>query len=134
MVGEMSVRGNALVGKCPVGEVSVEEVSGQGIVRSGKCPSGKCQSGIFPRGSVGSGNWPTIDTNLAPIPWTYNKEAQQICHIHKTHLVWYWSIAILVTRISIYSPFFFFFWKWIYSQYFWKRIRQILNHLVSDVR
>ena len=65
MVGEMSVRGNVLVGKCPVGEVS-----GWGIVRSGKCPSGKCpsgkcQSGIYPWGSdsqesVWSGNCPTI--------------------------------------------------------------------------
>ena len=60
MVGEMSVPGNVLVGKCPVGEVS-----GRGIVRSGKCPSGKCQSGICPRGSVSrgsvrSGNCPTI--------------------------------------------------------------------------
>ena len=40
MVGEMSVRGNALVGKCSVGEVSFGEVSGRGIVRSGKCSSG----------------------------------------------------------------------------------------------
>ena len=40
MVGEMSVPGNVLVGKCPVGEVS-----GRGIVRSGKCPSGKCTVG-----------------------------------------------------------------------------------------
>ena len=55
MVGEMSVRGNVLVGKCPVGEVS-----GRGIVRSGKCPSGKCQSGICPRGSVRPVNCPTI--------------------------------------------------------------------------
>ena len=70
MVGEMSVRGNVLVGKCPVGEVSFGEVSGRGIVRSGKCPSGKCplgkcQSGICPResvsrGSARSGNCPTI--------------------------------------------------------------------------
>ena len=41
MVGEMSVRGNVLVGKFPVGEVSFGEVSGRGIVRSGKCPVGK---------------------------------------------------------------------------------------------
>ena len=70
MVGEMSVRGNVLVGKYPVGEVSFGEVSGQGIVRSekclsGKCPSGKCQSRICPRGSVSRGsvrleNCPTI--------------------------------------------------------------------------
>ena len=47
MVGEMSVRGNVLVGKCPVGEVS-----GRGIVRSGKCPWE----------SVRSANCPTIST------------------------------------------------------------------------
>ena len=47
-VGEMSVRGNVLVGKCPVGEVPFGEVSGQGIVRSGKCSSGKCQPGNCP--------------------------------------------------------------------------------------
>ena len=50
MVGEMSVRGNVLVGKCPVrevflrkmflGEVSVGEVS-VGHLSSGKCPVGK---------------------------------------------------------------------------------------------
>ena len=34
-VGEMSVRGNVLVGKCPVGEVSFEEVSVRGNVRRG---------------------------------------------------------------------------------------------------
>ena len=50
MVGEMSVRGNVLVEKCPVGEVSFREVSGRGIVRSGKRPPG----------SVRSGNCPTI--------------------------------------------------------------------------
>ena len=60
MVGEMSVRGNVLVGKCPVGEVS-----GRGIVHLGKYPSGKCQSEICLRGSVSrgiirSGNCPTI--------------------------------------------------------------------------
>ena len=60
-VGEMSVRGNVLVGKCPVGEVSFGEVSGRGIVRSGKfpsgrCPLGKCQSGNCPRGSASRGN------------------------------------------------------------------------------
>ena len=32
MVGEMSVRGNVLVGKFPVGEVSFGEVSGQETV------------------------------------------------------------------------------------------------------
>ena len=76
MVGEMSVRGNALVGKCPVGEVSFGEVSGRGIVRSGKCPSGKCPSGkcpsgkclsgICPQGSVRSGNCPTIEKRTSP--------------------------------------------------------------------
>ena len=59
-VGEMSVRGNVLVGKCPVGEVSFGEVSGRGMVRSekypsGKCPSGKCLSGNCPRGSLSRG-------------------------------------------------------------------------------
>ena len=52
MVGEMSVRGNVLVGKFPVGEVSFGEVSGRGIVRSGKCQSGKCQSGKCPVGKL----------------------------------------------------------------------------------
>ena len=57
-VGEMSVRGNVLVGKCPFGEVS-----GQGIVRSRKCPSGKfqagkCQSGNCPVGELSAyRNW-----------------------------------------------------------------------------
>ena len=65
MLGEMSVRGNVLVGKCPVGEVSFGEVSGRGIVHLGKYPSGKCQSEICLRGSVSrgiirSGNCPTI--------------------------------------------------------------------------
>ena len=55
MVGEMSIRGNVLVGKCPVGKVSFGEVSGRGIARSGKC-----QSGICPRESVRSGNCPAI--------------------------------------------------------------------------
>ena len=40
-VGEMSVRGNVLVGKFPVGEVSFGELSGRGIVRSGNCPFGE---------------------------------------------------------------------------------------------
>ena len=57
--GEMPVRGNVLVEKCPVGEVSFGEVSGRGTAHSGKCPpgkfpSGKCQSG----GVVLSGNCP----------------------------------------------------------------------------
>ena len=70
MVGEMSVWGNVLVGKCPVGEVSFGEVSGREIVcfekcPLGKCPLGKCQSGICPqksvsRGTVQSGNCPAI--------------------------------------------------------------------------
>ena len=38
-VGEMSVRGNVLLRKCPVGEVSVGEVS------SAKCQSGNCPAG-----------------------------------------------------------------------------------------
>ena len=59
-VREMSVRGNALVGKYPVGEVSFGEVSGREIVHSGKCPlgkflSGKCKSGNCPRVSVNRG-------------------------------------------------------------------------------
>ena len=41
MVGEMSVRGNVLVGKCPFGEVSFGEVSGRGIIRSGEMSVGK---------------------------------------------------------------------------------------------
>ena len=40
MVGEMSVRGNVLVGKCPVGEVSFGEVSGRGSVRRGSVSRG----------------------------------------------------------------------------------------------
>ena len=58
MVGEMSVRGNVLVGKCPVGEVSFGEVSGRGIV--GKCPSGIFHRGSVSQGSVRSENCPTI--------------------------------------------------------------------------
>ena len=34
-VGEMSVRGNVLVGKCPVGKVSFGEMSRRGIVLRG---------------------------------------------------------------------------------------------------
>ena len=60
MVGEMSVRGNVLVGKFPVGEVSFGEVSGWGIVRSGKCPSEICPRGSVSRGSAWSGNCPAI--------------------------------------------------------------------------
>ena len=65
MVGEMSVRGNVLVGKCPAREVSGREILRSGKYPSGKCPSGKCQSGICPqgsvsRGSVRSGNCPKI--------------------------------------------------------------------------
>ena len=44
MVGEMSVRENVLLGKCPVGEVSFGEVS-VGDLSSGKCHSGKCTVG-----------------------------------------------------------------------------------------
>ena len=71
MVGEMSGRGNVLVGKCPVGEASVGELSRRGIVRSGKCPSGKrpsgkCQSAICPRGTVQLGNCPTIELSETP--------------------------------------------------------------------
>ena len=51
-VGEMSVRGNVLVGKFPVGEVSFGELSGREIVRSGKCPSGKFPSGNCPVGEL----------------------------------------------------------------------------------
>ena len=69
MVGEMSVRVNVLVGKCPVGQLSFRELSVRGNVRSGKCPSGKCQLGISSRGilslgSVRSGNCPTIAESL----------------------------------------------------------------------
>ena len=85
MVGEMSVRRNVLVGKCPVGEVSFREVSGRRIARSGKCPLGKCPSakcqlGICPRGSVSrgsvqSGNCPTIpisiNQNIFPVSSKY---------------------------------------------------------------
>ena len=70
-VGEMSVRGNVFVVKCPVGKVSFGEVYGWGIVRSGKCPSmkcpsGKCQSGNCPRGTVQSGNCPHTEFNETP--------------------------------------------------------------------
>ena len=60
MVGEMSIRGNVLVGKCPVGKVSFGEVSGWGIARSGKCQSGICPRESISRGSVRSGNCPAI--------------------------------------------------------------------------
>ena len=40
MVGEMSVRGNVLVGKCPVGEVSFGELSVRGNVRRGSVSRG----------------------------------------------------------------------------------------------
>ena len=60
MVGEMSIRGNVLVGKCPVGKVSFGEVSGRGIARLGKCQSGICPRESVSRGSVRSGNCPAI--------------------------------------------------------------------------
>ena len=47
-VGEMSVRGNVLVGKCPVGEVSFGVVSGRGNVRRGSVSRGTVQSGNCP--------------------------------------------------------------------------------------
>ena len=67
-VGEMSVWGNVLVGKCPVREVSFGEVPFRGIVRSGKCqsgkcPSGKCQSGKCPRESV---SWGAVQLGNCP--------------------------------------------------------------------
>ena len=40
MVGEMSVRGNVLAGKCPVGEESFGEVSVRGNVRRGSVSRG----------------------------------------------------------------------------------------------
>ena len=39
-VGEMSVRGNVLVGKCPVGKLSFGEVSGRGNVCRGSVSQG----------------------------------------------------------------------------------------------
>ena len=51
-VGEMSIRGNVLVEKCPVGEVSFGEMSigevSVGQVSVGELSSGKCQSGNSP--------------------------------------------------------------------------------------
>ena len=61
MVGEMSSWGNVLVGKCPVGEASFGEVSSRGIDRSGKYPSGICLRESVIRGTVQSGNCPTIE-------------------------------------------------------------------------
>ena len=58
MVGEMSGRGNALVGKCPVREASIGEVSSWGMVRSGRCPSEKCPVGDLSSGKCQSGNCP----------------------------------------------------------------------------
>ena len=40
MVGEMSVRGNVLVGKCPVGKCPVGELSVRGNVRRGSVSRG----------------------------------------------------------------------------------------------
>ena len=45
-VGEMSVRGNILVGKCPVAEVSFGELSGRGIVHRGRFCRGSVSLGI----------------------------------------------------------------------------------------
>ena len=52
-VGEMSVWGNVLVGKCSVEEVSSRGSVLRGSVQSGNCPfgdlsTGKCQSGKCP--------------------------------------------------------------------------------------
>ena len=40
MVGEMSVRGNVLVGECPIGEVSVRGNVHRGSVRRGSVSQG----------------------------------------------------------------------------------------------
>ena len=68
-VGEMSIRGNVLVGKCPVGKVSFGEVSGWGIVRSGKCQLGNFSRGSVSRGTVPSGNYPHTDIHVTLRIW-----------------------------------------------------------------
>ena len=45
-VGEMSVRGNVLVGKCPVGEASFGELSVRGNVHRGSFRRGSVIRGI----------------------------------------------------------------------------------------
>ena len=45
-VGEMSVRGNILLGKCPVAEVYFGELSGRGIVHRGRFCRGSVSLGI----------------------------------------------------------------------------------------
>ena len=54
MVGEMSVRGNVLVAKCPVGEVSVGELSVRGNVCQGSVRRGSISRG-FVLGEVSVG-------------------------------------------------------------------------------
>ena len=86
-VGEMSVRGNVLVGKYPVGEVS-----GWRIVRSGKCPSGKfpsgkCQSGNCPRGSVSRG---TVQSGNCPhTTFSYKLHFSPLLYIINVLRVWF---------------------------------------------
>ena len=54
-VGEMSIRGNVLVEKCPVGEVSFGEMSIRGNVLVEKCPVGEVSFGEMSIGEVSVG-------------------------------------------------------------------------------
>ena len=64
-MGEMSVRGNVLVGKCPV-----REVSSRGIVRLGNCPFGEMPIGGLSSGKCQSGNCPHTDKHFKGFPFT----------------------------------------------------------------
>ena len=62
MVGEMSVWGNVLVGKC-----SVEEVSSQGSVLRGSIQSGNCPFGDLSTGKCQSGKCPVRKLSYNPV-------------------------------------------------------------------
>ena len=72
MVGEMSIRGNVLVGKCPVKKVSFREVSSWVIVRWG------CVGRGFVLGEVSVGEVASRETALQSILVTSRNSDRKI--------------------------------------------------------
>ena len=77
MVGEMSVRGNVLVGKCPVGKASFGEVSSRGNVRWGSVCWGSVGRG-FVFGEVSVEEVSSPETALQSILVTSRNGARKI--------------------------------------------------------
>ena len=72
-VGEMSIRGNVLVGKCAVRGVSFRELSGLGNVHQGSFRRGSVSQGIV-LGAVSVGEPSSRGTVRIPIYFTKLKE------------------------------------------------------------